>query len=118
MRTELKKISEVRTRFRGTFAREGKKSFGVHESRTILLTDVTEVQTGKVITDHLWLNWTQGFEAIAPLELGDVVEFDARVKRYTKGYFGWDEWKRLENPPREDYKLSHPTRIIKIERED
>lgn len=114
MRTQLAKINEVRTRFRGTFAREGKKYFGIHETKTLLLTNVTEVLTGKVVTDHLWLNWTQGFAALGPLAPGDVVEFDARVKSYEKGYFGYrEDYKPVET----DYKLSHPTRIERTQGE-
>jgi hypothetical protein len=112
-RTELKKIVEVRGRFRGTFARMGSKhAYRGPDLPTVLLQTIIEVQTGRVVSDHLWMNYTEGFKAIAPLVEGDVIEFEARVKPYEKGYKGRREevWK----PVTIDYKLSHPTRIRKV----
>lgn len=112
-RTELKKIVEVRSRFRGTFARMGSKhAYRGPDLPTVLLQNIVEVQTGRVVSDHLWMNYTEGFKAIAPLAEGDLIEFEARVKPYEKGYKGRREevWK----PVTLDYKLSHPTKIRKI----
>jgi hypothetical protein len=45
--------------------------------------------------------------------VGDVVQFDARGKAYEKGNKGGcdDVWK---SPMETDYKLSHPTRLVKL----
>lgn len=64
------------------------------------------------MTDHLWFNYTKGFKGLGELKIGDVIQFNARVKKYYKGYFGY-----LEDVPRSqqrDYKLSHPTKISVI----
>jgi len=82
---------------------------------TLLLRDVVMVETGEKATDHLWFNLTKGFEALGELNEGDVIEFDARVKSYQAGYRGRDIERELDNPPRTDYKLSHPTKIEKRE---
>ncbi|GIK37964.1 MAG: hypothetical protein BroJett011_17970 [Chloroflexota bacterium] len=116
MRTKLKKMDNIRTRFRGVFSREGKKFFGLHETRTLLLTHIKEVESGQEVADHLWFNYTKGFEALGPLTVGDMIEFDARVAVYKKGYYGRNEWAQLTNPPSRDYKLSRPTRIELVKR--
>ena len=64
-----------------------------------------------MITDHLWFNNTKAFQAVN-LEAGDVVEFDARVKPYEKGYKGRREY--VDKPITIDYKLSWPTKVEKI----
>ncbi|MGE5411002.1 MAG: hypothetical protein ACM3MI_08580, partial [Clostridiales bacterium] len=81
---------------------------------TVLLKNVQD-SSGKVLTDHLWFNLTTGFEKLN-LKEGDRIQFDARVKSYTKGYKG--RLAKILNPskPKEkkDFKLSHPTRILKL----
>jgi hypothetical protein len=112
-RHKLEKVEGERKRFRATFERYGSKpAFRGPAQRTVLLKDVTDVATGAIATDHLWFNLTKGFEAVNPIH-GDVIEFDARVKGYSKGYRGHRE--DVYNPPSWDYKLSHPTRIRLIE---
>lgn len=111
MRKDLAKIDGVRATFTGTFERYGEKSgWQGRMDKTILLKDVKN-QRGEVVCDHLWFNYTK---AIAKLNLapGDIVVFDARVRQYTKGYFGYrdDVYKPIE----QDYKLSHPTKVRKL----
>lgn len=114
MRKNLKKRNEKRTRFQGTFVRYGTKpGYTGYPQPTLLLKDIVELESGERVTGHLWFNKTKGFEAVGPLGEGDVVEFDARVKRYEAGYRGRVIDRGLDNPPRTDYKLSHPTRIVK-----
>lgn len=45
-------------------------------------------------------------------DAGDMIEFNARVRRYSKGYHGHreDGWK----PAEQDFKLSHPTKAKKL----
>ena len=112
MRKKLGKIEEQRLRFRAIFDRYGTKSgYKGRVESTILLKDLCEISAGEHVTDHLWFNHTKGFRALGTLHLGDVVEFDARVKKYKKGYWGRDKELRLEHPPGYDWHLSYPTRI-------
>jgi hypothetical protein len=61
-----------------------------------------------VVTDHAWFSYTKGFQACTLTE-GTLVEFDARVKKYTKGYVN----PRIGvNQKAVDYRLSNPTRIV------
>lgn len=110
MRSELKKINQVRGRFTGVVDRSGtKKSFG-YIKPTILFTQIKD-SAGNIVTDHLWFNLTKGFDSLE-LQQGDLVEFDARVKRYEKGYRGYRD--DIDRSVETDYKLSHPTKIVKI----
>ncbi|MBN9385342.1 MAG: hypothetical protein J0H74_31585 [Chitinophagaceae bacterium] len=108
MRQELKKIDEQRELFRGGFKKYGLKSgYKGHSMETVLLVDIRD-GNGNLICDHLWFNMTKGFEQLGALREGDMIQFEARVKKYRKGYVnqraGIDQSKF-------DYKLSHPTRI-------
>jgi len=111
MRRELAKQDGQRKKFSALFIRLGKKA-GYHgySEETILLNRITDVETGKVVTDHLWFTYTKGFQD-AGLKEGDTIEFEARVKEYKKGYvnraYGINQRKH-------DYKLSHPTRIAVV----
>ena len=113
MRKKLAAEKEKRKLFRGVFERLGKKTnFKGYTEETILLTNVVDVETNKLVTDHLWLNFTKGFERI-PLTKGVVLEFMARIKEYKKGYVNR---KYKINTRTTDYRLSHPTRIRKIDK--
>ena len=113
MRTELKKLNELRKRFKGKVESFGTKSGFKYPLPTILLTDVIMLATNKKVSDHCWLNFTKQFGDL-DLKEGDIVEFDARVKEYTKGYMGDDGILEFEHPVSPDYKLSHPNKIRKI----
>lgn len=109
MRKALENIgSNERHRFRGEFVRYGWKNGYRGEEQTILLQHIVEVKTGKEVTDHLWFNATKGFVRLDP-QPGDILEFDARVACYLKGYMGYRD--DVYCPISEDYKLSFPTRI-------
>ncbi len=111
MRKELAAQAGDRKKFRATFSRIGKKTnFKGYSEDTILLTEVREADTNKLVADHLWFSYTQGFEKIVLTE-GTVLEFEARVKEYSKGYV--NKSLRL-NQRNTDYKLSHPTKIKKV----
>lgn len=112
MRKELAKLKEERKRFKGEFVRTGVKSgYMGRTEETILLKNVTLNDSSIILTDHLWFNKTKSF-AVLELNEGDLVEFDGRCKKYTKGYKGYRE--DVFNPIREDYKISHPTKVLKI----
>lgn len=110
MRKELAAQAGERKKFKATFSRIGKKTnFKGYREDTILLNDVREAETDKFVADHLWFSYTQGFEKVI-LTAGTVLEFEARVKKYSKGYVN----KALHLNQRTDYKLSHPTKIKKL----
>ena len=111
MRKELKKMDEQRDVFTGIFKKYGIKSnYKGPSTDTLLLVNIRDGQ-GAFITDHLWFNLTKGFEKLGMLKEGVQVRFEARVKKYKKGYInrkiGIDQ-------SSSDYKLSHPTKMVKI----
>ncbi len=112
MREALAEMEEIRAVFTGTFVRFGEKNGYKGPVPTVLLKNVCD-RTGKQVTDHLWFNLTKGFAAL-DLKGGELLEFRARVKCYTKGYKG-RVWERsLDAPLEDDYKLSRPTKICII----
>ena len=113
MRQFMKQLENKRERFRGTVERFGKKRCWYGDAPTILLTNITRVISGNTIADHLWFNETWRFHQ-ANLAVGDTVEFTARVEAYMKGYRGYDITRQIEQPLEVDYKLSRPTKIMKI----
>ena len=112
MRKQLKILDEHRGLFRGAFKKYGLKSgYKGASAETILLVSICN-DNGKIISDHLWFNMTKGFEKLGVLKAGDIIQFEARVKKYRKGYInpraGIDQSSF-------DYKLSHPTKIRRTE---
>jgi hypothetical protein len=112
MRQKLKKIEEQRAAFTGLFKKYGKKAnFRGPSTETLLLVEIRD-SNGEFVCNHLWFNLTKGFEQLGTLKEGDRIGFEARVKTYKKGYVN----RRLGlNQTAVDYKLSHPTRITKLE---
>ena len=112
MRTELAKIHRQRRKFEGIFEKFGIKA-GYHGVlQTVLLLDVREAVSRKIVTDHLWFTVGKRFGNLC-LEKGDVVRFEARVTTYEKGYRGYrngDDFPVLE----QDYRLSFPSNIVKV----
>ena len=108
MRKALGEEKGKRKKFTATFIRLGKKTnFKGYSEETILLQNIIDAETQKVIADHVWFSYTKGFEKIL-LTKGITVEFEARVSEYHKGYVN----KRYQIDQRKkDYKLSNPTRI-------
>jgi len=117
MRKQLGKKEGKREAFSGTFVRLGtKKGWQGSVEGTVLLREIKD-ENKVVVADHLWFNLTKEFDCL-DLKEGEIVSFNARVKEYTKGYFGWDEEKAMESPIATDYKLSYPTKIKKIGRKE
>ena len=108
MRKKLADKEGERRSFRATFVRFGsKRGYQGYKEETILLKDIVDLSANSIIADHVWFNFTKGFERLA-LNPGTIVTFDARVKEYHKGYvnrrYGIDNRKK-------DYRLSHPTNV-------
>ncbi len=113
MRQELKKKDEQREAFTGIFSKYGTKSnFRGPSTETLLLADIRD-DKGTFICDHLWFNLTKGFEKLGTLNNGDRIGFEARVKKYKKGYVN----RRIGvDQETVDYKLSHPTKMVKMKK--
>lgn len=118
MREKLGHMRGTRGAFTGIFVRTGtKRGWRGNIDLTLLLKDIND-ENGEPICKHLWFNHTKGFRDMekeqGDMEEGDVISFSARVKKYKKGYFGrrWDVYKTIET----DYKLSHPTKIRKLQK--
>ena len=112
MRKSLALEQDNRKKFKATFERLGKKTnYKGYSEDTILLKNIIDIETNRVVADHLWFRYTKGFEAIT-LTDGVLLEFEARVKEYKKGYVN----RALHiNNSKTDFKLSHPTKIKKLE---
>lgn len=98
----------MRKRFRAVVSRFGKKvNYQGYTDTTVLLVNIVDLETNSTVADHLWFTFTKGFEN-ARITERSTIEFEARVKEYSKGYvnrkYGIDQRKQ-------DYKLSHPTKI-------
>lgn len=109
MRTELAKKYNERERFSGIFQNFGIKRGYRHKETTVILSQIKDSK-GNILTDHLWFNYTKEFKKLwhsGKLQTGKIIEFNARVKIYTKGYEK-DEF---------DYNLQYP-RKLKIIGED
>lgn len=115
MRKRLASSEGERKKFRAQFSRFGKKTnYKGYSEETILLKGVVDMETNDVVADHLWFSLTKSFEKLV-LKEGAMVEFEARVKVYRKGYVN----SRYQiNNSTKDFKLSHPTKIIVINQND
>ena len=108
MRRILKENVGDRKKFSGTFVRLGKKTnYLGHSEETVLLKDISDLETGKHVADHLWFAYTKGFQQLSLLP-GAEIEFEARIKKYAKGYRNAQY--KIDNRTT-DYKLSNPTKI-------
>jgi hypothetical protein len=108
MRKKLEANEGLRGKFTAKFVRTGSKTgYNGYAEETILLKEVRESDTNKIVADHLWFSYTKGFQSVT-LTTGVTLEFEARIKKYSKGYVN----KQYGiNQRQHDYKLSHPTRI-------
>ena len=103
MRKKLKAIgTETRERYRATIGRCGIKynNFKKAPERTLVLNNVAHTNTGKVVTDHLWITVGKTLSEL-DLKAGDVITFNARVGIYRKG----------SHFRKRDYKLNRMTKI-------
>jgi len=107
MRETLEKYYKKRIRVRATVDRFGmRSSYKGPNKTTILLKDITKTDTKEYLTDHIWFTTGKRFDK-CKLISGDIIEFDARIDMYSKGYGEYSEI---------DYKLAYPTKIEVIQR--
>jgi len=110
MRKELAAEEGKRKKFKALFDRIGKKvNYKGYSEDTILLKSIVDIESNKIVADHVWFSYTKGF-VNAALSLGDTLMFEARVKEYRKGYVNRDY---KINKRTTDFKLSNPTKIRK-----
>ena len=108
MRKELAKQEGQRKKFQATFVKFGKKTnYRGYTEETILLKNIIDVENKKIVTNHAWFAYTKSFQQISLVD-GTTIEFEARIKKYNKGYRN----ARYNIDHRTtDYRLSHPTKI-------
>jgi len=115
IRNELKELgTQTRFRFSGKFVKYGfkyKDYRKTHAAPTILLQEITLLKdTDKIlITDHLWFNLTKGFKKLGILQKNELVSFNGRITKYTKGYQGYRD--DIKKPIIIDYGIERPTKI-------
>jgi hypothetical protein len=108
VRKGLEKQAGARKKFQATFVRLGKKTnYRGFTEETILLKNIVDLESNKIVTEHVWFTYTKTFQQIRLAE-GIQIEFEARIKKYFKGYK--NSKYKIDNR-QEDYKLSHPTKI-------
>lgn len=101
VRTKLKPRDQERFRVTACVDRRGTCSgWNGRVELTILLKDIRDADTGKLLTDHMWFKRGVWSMSIHP---GDKIAFDARVTTYVKGHRG-----------RKDWRMERPTRVVKI----
>ena len=107
----MQPYEEIRGRFEGIFSRVGRKR-GKWKGLTILLLNMHKVDKTEhqFLTDHAWLNLTDGFKGLGNMDEGDVIRFDARVRKYRKGSI------RRGIPVKYDFKFFYPTKVEMFEK--
>jgi hypothetical protein len=64
MRKKLAENEGERRSFRATFVRFGaKQGYQGYKEETILLKDIVDLSTNKIVADHAWFNFTKKFRA-------------------------------------------------------
>jgi len=110
MRKTLAAEEGKRKKFKAVFDRVGKKiNYKGYSEETILLKNIVDLESQKIVADHVWFSYSKGFIKVSP-KFGDVIEFEARVKEYQKGYVNRNY--KIDNS-KKDFKLSNPTKIKK-----
>jgi hypothetical protein len=120
MRSELKALgSHRRYTFVATFERYGSREnhFSAYPEITMLFLNVMERCSGKKVTDHIWLKCGKRMETLGELKKGDMIQFDARVDQYVKGYQGRKAEEMGEDWSELDWRLSFPTNVKRIEKQ-
>jgi hypothetical protein len=108
VRKKLQSREGQRKKFQAVFVRFGKKvNFRGLSEETILLKNIVDLEDNKLVSDHAWFNYTKAFQKVK-LEPETRVEFEARVKQYSKGYV--NRRYKIDHATT-DYRLSHPSKI-------
>lgn len=92
--------------YSGFFNRTGYKvsqdEYGVDVyAPTLLITNVKD-ENGRMITDHLWFDYTEEFQQLGQLKTGELLKFTAMATTYMKGRTGEHH---------KDFQLTDPTAI-------
>lgn len=112
MRTDLQPLEGKRATFIATFSRRDvfKTKWGLQVK--VVLKDVEDIQF-KPLTDHVSITDQDSLQLMAFLKEGDLIVFNAGVRKYRKGYYGDDIDIRLRHPDSVDYTLCDVRDIIK-----
>jgi hypothetical protein len=98
MRTKLSKYTGQRLSFTASIGRFGQTKVSNRTvNRAICLENLTTKKM--LVADHVWLLETKSI-SVAHIKPGDIIQFNATVQRYPKGYQGYNR------PPVWDYGLS------------
>lgn len=90
-----------------------KKNWHGYYEQTVCFINL-EDKVGNKLCEHLWFTIRKRIAALN-LEVGDKVEFEATVKSYLKGYKGRRDDVH-DKPLQRDYKLSNPTKMVKLKK--
>lgn len=106
-----------RLRFSGTFVRLGTKpAYRGLVLPAILLKAITNLATGEVVSDQHWFNYTKTLKALGALTAGDVIEFNARVDNYQKGY-PENQAEGCDQSSKTACQLTHLTKTVRVGRQ-
>jgi hypothetical protein len=113
MRKKLEKFGYNRYTFFATFERYGSKKnhFSIIPEVTMLFKNIRRKSSKDILADHIWLKCGKRMEDLGVLNKGDIIQFDARVTKYIKGYHGVVAQERGEEWSQEDWRLSTPTNV-------
>lgn len=110
MRYKLEKYLGTRITIVASVKRYGARvDYVGNQIKTILLGGVKTLD-GDDLTDHIWFTCGKSFENLR-LQIGDTIQFQAKPKRYMKGYVGRRDVD--DRPIQQDIKLCNPTKIVK-----
>lgn len=84
-RQTLKKVSGEKITLRAIIARPGRDK---EDKPTLLLKEIKKKGGRKVLTDHVWIQYTRELVKAGTLVPGDMIEFTAVATPYTKIYQG------------------------------
>lgn len=102
MRQELANRNGLRGRFTAVYVERRQHTRGGHPVTRCLFATVCD-ERGTMVTDHIHFDLAAWNKDLKP---GERITFDARVRAYWKGY---------HDNRRRDYRLSHPTKVRKLE---
>jgi hypothetical protein len=112
LKERFERNPKERYKYKATFERFGKREGYKGWIKTVLLADLIDGRTHKLISDHLWMDCGKRFDKL-DLTNGDMIQFEARTKIYKKGYEGYNEFGE-KCYATIDYGLSYPSKIVKL----
>ena len=113
MRTEMMGLTDKKLTFTATFWCYGTMHRKGIVGRTILLKSLRNL-SGRLLADHIWINYTAGFDALGEFHKGESVRFTAIVAEYVKGYFGDNIDERFKHPYSIDFRLKFPRNVERL----